>query len=393
MYYIDESCSDVMRDKATLQPVDSANIHQFHQFPLGCTPAAATADMASIYYGGHHAVYGPYFNAAASRYYGHPRATASDALISGDLGLGSSSTTPAAGIYPQPRQLSFSPFSTDGSGCWDSISAAAAAAAAASAVQKRSPHPSVLSSSPSCVGSNAELEPIVSSLMPYHSAMLCGEDFQIHSRQQQQQQQQPPLKQQPKHCLQQPLRHQSSFSVPQRHSSDHMLSPCGQILRCSSSSSYHPLSTSPPSIYCPTDAPVTDAAQSATLQACVPFDGGDVCWTTSALGGRSRNGDGHSVESASTCRYAGGSVVHDVSKSHARSISKLYVEISRKVIWAIKYGCCFSILIITQSCLTIANMSKYIMGTSRTVQWCAYVCIITQLIVIYTALYSAYIAR
>jgi hypothetical protein len=311
-----------MRDKATLQPVDSANIHQFHQFPLGCTPAAATADMASIYYGGHHPVYGPYFNAAASRYYGHPRPAASDALISSDLGLGSSSTTPAAGIYPQHHQLSFSPFSTDGNGCWDSISAAAAAAAAA-AVQKRSPHPGVLSSSassPSCLGSSTELEPIVNGLMPYPSAMLCGEDFQIHSRQHQHQQ--PPPKQQPKHCLQQPPRHQTSFSVTQRHSSDQLLSPCGQILRCGSSSSYHTLSTSPPSIYCPTDSPVTDAPQSTSLQACVPFDGGDACWTTSAAGGRSRNGDCHSVESASTCRYAGSSVIHDVSKSLARSISK-----------------------------------------------------------------------
>jgi len=298
--------------------------------------------MASLYYGGHNAAYAPYFNATAtSRYYGHQSAdgTASpDGLISGvpplsNITTASPTLTTAAGIYPhQPYHLSFSPFSTDGSGCWETISAAAAVAAA-SAVQKRVPfvtsHPMMPSSASSCGNIiNTEREPFpTSSLLPYTATSFCDDDFETrshhHHQQQQHQQQHKQLKPQPKHCTQQQSHHPSSFSVTRPNSSDQLLvSPCGQIVRCSpSATSYRPiangvLSSSPPSTYCSPDASLVDASPPppSSLHGCVQFDSADLGWTTSAACGRGRNGGNIQVDSASTCRYA--------SKSSVRSISK-----------------------------------------------------------------------
>jgi hypothetical protein len=290
--------------------------------------------MASLYYGGHNASYAPYFNAASvtSRYYGHHSATDTgtpDGLVGGMPSSNSVTTvsptmTTAAGIYPhQPYHLSFPSFSPDGSGCWESLSAAAAVAAA-SAVQKRVPfvtsHPMMPLSASTFGNMDIDREPFTTSLVPYATPSFCDDDFQTRSRHHHQQPSHQTLKSQMK-STQQHSHHPPSISANRHNSSDQLLvSPCGQMVRCiSSASSYRQIASggvvtsSPSSIYGSPDASLVDASPpSSSLHGCVQFDSADLGWTTSAACGRGQNGGSRHVESA--CRYDG--------KSSARSISK-----------------------------------------------------------------------
>lgn len=288
--------------------------------------------MASIYYGGHNAAYGQYFNEAAAtqRYYNNYHTTSgSDAVISGCL-VSNGTATPASGstpssasVYPQAHHLSFPGFSADGRGYWDSITAAAAvqAATSVSAVQKRTQFAnsyqmmsSCASSSP-CSGADSEHEAFPSGILPYSAAAFLNDGFHSSRRQQQlhhhhhQHQQHPqPLKQHPKNSSQLHHLQQSSFSTAHHSTTDQ----CDQVVRCSPPSrlSYQPqaadgsvASSSPLSAFCSPDASLVDISPPPPPSSSSMLDTADANWTQA---GRVRNSGNRHLENASPYR-------HDVS--------------------------------------------------------------------------------